>query len=84
MAYNADSGEMLRKCSLKGQLSDVEDGDTLFVSGDWDEHPKYGVGFRAEAYVKAVPQDKKSMLAYLKHGNIAGISAKRAELIIDR
>ena len=84
VAYNADSGEMLRKCSLKGQLSDVEDGDTLFVSGDWDEHPKYGVGFRAEAYVKAVPQDKKSMLAYLKHGNIAGISAKRAELIIDK
>lgn len=24
------------------------------------------------------------MLAYLKHGNIAGISAKRAELIIDK
>lgn len=70
VAYNADSGEMLRKCSLKGQLSDVEDGDTLFVSGDWDEHPKYGVGFRAEAYVKAVPQDKKSMLAYLKHGAV--------------
>ena len=72
VAYNADSGEMLRKCSLKGQLSDVEDGDTLFVSGDWDEHPKYGVGFRAEAYVKAVPHDKKSMLAYLKHGESAG------------
>lgn len=69
---------------MKGQMFDVADGDEVFATGDWDEHPKYGIGFKMDAYVKIIPQDKKSILWYLKQGNIDGISQKRAEAIVDR
>ena len=37
-----------------------------------------------DAYVKIIPQDKKSILWYLKQGNIDGISQKRAEAIVNK
>ena len=69
---------------MKGQMFDVTDGDEVFATGDWDEHPKYGIGFKMDAYVKIIPQDKKSILWYLKQGNIDGISQKRAEAIVNK
>ena len=73
VALNAKTGERICKCSMKGQMFDVTDGDEVFATGDWDEHPKYGIGFKMDAYVKIIPQDKKSILWYLKQGNIDGI-----------
>ena len=84
VAYAADTGDRICKCSIKGQLYDVEDGDSVFVSGNWDDHPKYGLGFKVDAYVKVIPADEKSILTYLQQGNIAGISKKRAEMIVAR
>lgn len=84
VAYTADTGERICKCSIKGQLHDVEDGDNIFASGSWDDHPKYGLGFKVDAYVKVIPADEKSILTYLQQGNIAGISKKRAEMIVNR
>lgn len=84
VAFNAKTGERICKCSMKGQMFDVTDGDEVFATGDWDEHPKYGIGFKMDAYVKIIPQDKKSILWYLKQGNIDGISQKRAEAIVNK
>ena len=84
VALNAKTGERICKCSMKGQMFDVTDGDEVFATGDWDEHPKYGIGFKMDAYVKIIPQDKKSILWYLKQGNIDGISQKRAEAIVNK
>ena len=64
VAFNAKTGERICKCSMKGQMFDVTDGDEVFATGDWDEHPKYGIGFKMDAYVKIIPQDKKSILWY--------------------
>ena len=84
VAYTADTGERICKCSIKGQLHDVEDGDNIFASGSWDDHPKYGLGFKVDAYVKVIPADEKSILTYLQQGNIAGISKKRAGMIVSK
>ena len=46
VAFNAKTGERICKCSMKGQMFDVTDGDEVFATGDWDEHPKYGIGFK--------------------------------------
>ena len=83
-AFDVETGARICNCSMKGQMVDVEEHDDIFAVGYWDEHPKYGVGFKIEAYVKVVPQDKKSILNYLENGNIAGISKKRAKQIVDK
>lgn len=83
-AFDVDTGEKICNCSVKGQMIDVEEHEDIFAVGNWDEHPKYGMGFKADAYVKIIPQDKKSILNYLENGNISGISKKRAKLIVDR
>ena len=76
VAYKADTGEKICKCSAKGQMYDVEEGDVVFASGNWDDHPKYGLGFKVDAYVKVIPADKESILVYLQQGNITGVSKK--------
>lgn len=83
IAFSSDTGERLCRCSIKGELYDVNEGDNLFASGYWDEHPKYGTGFVVDAYIKIVPQDKASIFNYLKQGNIERIGAKKAQLIVD-
>lgn len=83
-AFDVDTDARLCNCSIKGQMIDVEEQDEVFAVGYWDEHPKYGVGFKTDAYVKIIPQDKKSILNYLKNGNIDGISKKRAKQIVDK
>lgn len=70
------------KCSLKGELHDVEEGDEVFAVGYWDEHPKYGVSFYTTTYVKSMQKTPKSILNYLKNGNIAGISQKKLNLLL--
>ena len=83
-AFHADSGELIQKhCAVKGQLPDVTDKDEIFATGRWDEHPQYGVGFYADAYVKIAPADKRSILRYLSQGNIPGISKAKAKIIVD-
>lgn len=83
IAFSSDSGERLCRCGIKGELYDVNEGDNLFASGYWDEHPKYGTGFMVDAYIKIVPQDKESIFNYLKQGNIERIGAKKARQIVD-
>lgn len=84
VAYKADTGEKICKCSAKGQMYDVEEGDVVFASGNWDDHPKYGLGFKVDAYVKVIPADKESILVYLQQGNITGVSKKRASMIVQK
>lgn len=81
-AYDANTGEQLCNTSLKGQMFDVKQGDDIFASGRWDEHPQYGINFIVEAYVKIMPTDAKSILHYLSNGNIPGISKNRAKAIV--
>lgn len=83
-AYDKNGVDEIGKCSLKGELHDVEEGDEVFAVGYWDEHPKYGVSFYTTTYVKSMQKTPKSILNYLKNGNIAGISQKKAELIVDK
>ena len=66
------------------QMYDVEEGDIVFASGNWDDHPKYGLGFKVDAYVKVIPADKESILVYLQQGNITGVSKKRASMIVQK
>ena len=83
-AFRADSGALIRKnCSIKGQLPDVNEKDEVFVTGKWDEHPQYGIGFYVDAYVKIAPSDKRSILRYLMQGNIPGISKAKAKLLVE-
>ena len=84
IASNAETGKRICRCSVKGQMPDIKNGDEIFASGSWDDHPQYGKGFKAEAYVKVIPMDSDNVLRYLEHGNISGISKKRAGLIVDR
>lgn len=83
IAYDEDGVSEIGKCSIKGNLYDVEDGDEIFAAGNWEDHPKYGMSFRTDSYIKALPATKIGILNYLKNGNIACIDHARAEKIVD-
>lgn len=83
-AYDPNTGEYIGKCSAKGNLFDVEYGDEIFATGTKKENPQYGLEFNVSGYVKNIPMDKESILTYLKQGNIAGISKRKAKIIVDK
>lgn len=81
-AYEENGALEIGRCSIKGCLCDVGEGDEIFAVGYWETHPQYGMTFKVESYVKSMPRTKQGILNYLKQGNIAGISQSKAETIV--
>lgn len=82
--FDPNTDKKICNCSIKGQLSDVKEFDEIYSFGRWYDDQKYGRTFISDGYTKVIPADKVGIFNYLKRGNIAGITEKRAEAIVDR
>lgn len=67
-----------------GVLPDVGVGETVRFTGDWVEHPSFGVQFRATACEHTLPQDADGILRYLSSGAIKGIGPTTAAWIVKK
>lgn len=67
-----------------GSFRTIDQGETLEVSGNYVEHPLYGVQLKVENYHVTEPDDEVSIERYLGSGAIKGIGASLAARIIKK
>lgn len=67
-----------------GSFIDVDEGDTLEVTGEMTEHPVYGEQIKVSSYKIAAPDDTESMERYLGSGAIKGIGETMARRIVKK
>ena len=68
--------------TVVGVLPGVSVGESVRLTGEWVDHPSYGVQFRATACEHTLPQDADGILRYLSSGAIKGIRTTLATAIV--
>ena len=67
-----------------GSFPNVDEGETLELSGDFVEHSVYGQQFKIESFERVTPEDEVSMERYLGSGAIKGVGASLAARVIKK
>ena len=70
--------------SAVGEISDVQAGEEVTLTGYYMQHPNYGDQFRVEMCVKRLPTTALAICRYLESGVVKGIGAATARRITDR
>lgn len=65
-----------------GDLISAQPGETLKLSGSWQEHPRFGLQFRVEALEVLVPTSEDGLREYLASGLFSGIGREYADRIV--
>ena len=77
-------GSGRRSATVVGPLFDVHPGQTVNVTGEWVEDPKYGRQFRATSYLTLQPQTLDGLESYLGSGLIPGVGKVMASRMVTR
>ena len=78
---STDDGEEL---TCVGTFPDVNEGESLEITGEAVSHPVYGDQLKVTEYHATVPDDIEAMERYLGSGAIKGIGAAMAKRIIKK
>ena len=70
--------------TVVGPLFGTQPGETLRISGQWVEDPKYGRQFRAQTYLSLQPQTLDGLESYLGSGLIPGVGKVMAQRLVKR
>ena len=79
---NLVSGEDEITCV--GIFSAIAEGENIEATGEYTEHPTYGVQFKVESFDEKAPEDKEAIERYLGSGAIKGIGLALAARIVRR
>ncbi|MFP4034359.1 MAG: ATP-dependent RecD-like DNA helicase [Desulfovermiculus sp.] len=69
--------------TVVGSLGPVVPGEGLSVSGQWQEHPRFGRQFQAQSWEQTVPASLNGIKRYLASGRIRGIGPSLSQRLID-
>lgn len=75
------NGQLL---TVVGEMADVEEGETLNITGYYTTHPSFGSQFHADLVERSLPTSCSSIYKYLASGAIKGIGKASAKKIVDR
>ena len=64
---------------MVGNLPELSPGEHLRLQGQWDNHPKHGLQFKAEVCEQTLPSTLAGIEGYLGSGMIKGIGPRFAE-----
>jgi len=70
--------------TVVGNLPELSAGEHLRLQGQWDNHPKHGLQFKAEVCEQTLPSTLAGIEGYLGSGMIKGIGPRFAERIVSR
>ena len=70
--------------TVVGELGNVEEGEELELTGEFSEHPKFGLQFRAKTCIRSLPETAASIQRYLAGGVIKGIGPVTARAIVKK
>lgn len=68
---------------VNGVFPGIQCGETLELSGNWEEHPKYGRQFKAKSVKATLPSSLYGIRKYLGSGLITGVGKVYAQKIVD-
>lgn len=68
---------------ITGNFGRIQEGSTYQFYGEFINHPRYGVQFKADRYATNQPSTSKSIINYLSSDSFPGIGKKSAERIVD-
>lgn len=66
-----------------GVMPTVESGETVLLTGAWEQHRRFGRQFSVQSFEIVRPTTKEGILAFLSSGFISNIGATRARGIVD-
>ena len=79
-----DSPSEPGQVNVVGLLGDVAPGESLRMTGEWVEHPKFGRQFKAESCEHLLPASLSGIRRFLGSGAVKGIGEKTADRLISR
>lgn len=68
--------------TITGILPEIEVGVVYDLTGNYVEHPKYGLQFKVESYERPLPIEQEGIIRYLSSSKFPGIGKKMAETIV--
>lgn len=68
--------------TVVGELGDIDEGEELTLTGEYQSHPKFGMQFHAFLCERALPSTAAQIQKYLSSGVIGGIGAVLAKKIV--
>lgn len=69
--------------TVVGEIGDVDEGEELYLEGEYVNNPKYGVQFKALICERKMPETAHAIQKYLSSGVIKGIGPALAKNIVD-
>ncbi len=76
-----DSNNIL--ITVVGEIGNVDEGEELYLEGEYVNNPKYGVQFKACVCERKMPETAYAIQKYLSSGVIKGIGPALAKNIVD-
>ena len=70
--------------TVVGILGDIAPGESLRLTGEWVEHPKFGRQFKAEGCEHVMPATLSGIRRFLASGAVKGIGEKMADRLVAR
>ena len=70
--------------TVVGCIPCVAPGESLSVSGCWENHPQHGQQLRAEEVERRLPEEEEEIESYLASGICRGIGPATARRIVER
>ena len=70
--------------TIVGRMPDVSKGDTVEVTGEYTDHPRFGVQLKVTSYKIIPPADSQAMERYLASGAVSGVGEKLASRIVSK
>ena len=69
--------------TVVGEIGNVDEGEELYLEGEYVNNPKYGVQFKALICERKMPETAHAIQKYLSSGVIKGIGPALAKNIVD-
>jgi exodeoxyribonuclease V alpha subunit len=79
--FRLEDGEEI---TVVGSIGTARPGQTLHLSGRWEQHKQHGQQFRAFGFMADDPRSLGGLVAYLSSGAVQGIGPELATRLVDR
>ncbi len=76
-------GERAKTITIAGNLPGIQCGETLLITGNWKNHPKFGMQFSLSGFKSKLPASTYGIRKYLGSGLVKGIGKTYANKIVD-
>src|SRR5699024_373906 len=78
---NEDYNE--KEIVIKGHFTHLQDHTKYYFYGEFEKHVKFGLQYKVNSYLTALPDTKEGLVAYLSSDLFYGVGKKTAEKIVN-